>query len=208
MTDGRQAWSDAGQQISALTGRLKEAFEQQRAAEARQSGEGPEAGGTTAMPDGAAETGSTAPSESSRGGAAKAEVQEAVRRLSEAAKDVFEVLGGAAKDPDVKADVKQRRQLGEHGLRGNLHRDRRADPQGGVEDIGALGTGLVGLLCVDCIVGIGWRDTTWPEPAGGCLGPSARRNPAGRAGYTKRRQLIRAAFDESPAAAAGPAAES
>ncbi len=107
MTDGRQAWSDAGQQISALTGRLKEAFEQQRAAEARQTGEGPEAGGTSAMPDGAAETGSTAPSESSRGGAAKAEVQEAVRRLSEAAKDVFEVLGGAARDPDVKADVKR-----------------------------------------------------------------------------------------------------
>ena len=58
------------------------------------------------MPDGAAETGSTAPSESSGGGAAKAEVQEAVRRLSEAAKDVFEVLGGAAKDPNVKAEVK------------------------------------------------------------------------------------------------------
>ena len=83
MTDARQAWSDAGQQISALTARLKEAFEQQRAAEARQTGEGPETGG-----------------------AAKAEVQEAVRRLSEAAKDVFEVLGGAAKDPNVKADVK------------------------------------------------------------------------------------------------------
>src|SRR5215213_105430 len=106
MTDARQAWSDAGQQISALTARLKEAFEQQRAAEARQTGEGPEAGGTSAMPDGAAQTGSAAPSEPSGGGAAKAEVQEAVRRLSEAAKDVFEVLGGAAKDPNVKADVK------------------------------------------------------------------------------------------------------
>src|SRR5215213_701674 len=105
MTDARQAWSDAGQQISALTARLKEAFEQQRAAEARQTGEGPEAGGTSAMPDGAAQTGSAAPSSPS-GGAAKAEVQEAVRRLSEAAKDVFEVLGGAAKDPNVKADVK------------------------------------------------------------------------------------------------------
>jgi hypothetical protein len=105
MTDARQAWSDAGHQISALTARLKEAFEQQRAAEARQAGEGPEAGGTSAVPDGPAETGSTAPSEPS-GGAAKAEVQEAVRRLSEAAKDVFEVLGGAAKDPNVKADVK------------------------------------------------------------------------------------------------------
>src|SRR4051794_29146077 len=107
MTDARQAWSDAGHQISALTARLKEAYEQQRAAEARQAGEGPEAGGTSAMPDGAAEPGSTAGSESSGGGAAKAEVQEAVRRLSEAAKDVFEVLGGAAKDPNVKADVKQ-----------------------------------------------------------------------------------------------------
>jgi hypothetical protein len=106
MTDARQAWSDAGHQISALTARLKEAFEQQRAAEARQTGEGPEAGGTSAMPDGVAETGSTAPSRASGGGAAKAEVQEAVRRLSEAAKDVFEVLGGAAKDPNVKADVK------------------------------------------------------------------------------------------------------
>jgi hypothetical protein len=106
MTDARQAWSDAGHQISALTARLKEAFEQQRAAEARQAGEGPEAGGTSAVPDGAAETGSTAPSGPSGGGAAKAEVQEAVRRLSEAAKDVFEVLGGAAKDPNVKADVK------------------------------------------------------------------------------------------------------
>ena len=106
MTDARQAWSDAGHQISALTARLKEAFEQQRAAEARQAGEGPEAGGTSAVPDGAAETGSTGPSERSGGGAAKAEVQEAVRRLSEAAKDVFEVLGGAAKDPNVKADVK------------------------------------------------------------------------------------------------------
>src|SRR5919206_3293009 len=106
MTDARQAWSDAGHQISALTARLKEAYEQQRAAEARQAGEGPEAGGTSAVPDGAAETGSTAPSEPSGGGAAKAEVQEAVRRLSEAAKDVFEVLGGAAKDPNVKADVK------------------------------------------------------------------------------------------------------
>src|SRR5918912_2085337 len=106
MTDARQAWSDAGHQISALTARLKEAFEQQRAAEARQAGEGPEAGGTSEVPDGAAETGSTARSEPSGGGAAKAEVQEAVRRLSEAAKDVFEVLGGAAKDPNVKADVK------------------------------------------------------------------------------------------------------
>src|SRR3954452_10317536 len=106
MTDARQAWSEAGHQISALTARLKEAFEQQRAAEARQAGEGPEAGGTSAVPDGAAETGSTASSERSGGGAAKAEVQEAVRRLSEAAKDVFEVLGGAAKDPNVKADVK------------------------------------------------------------------------------------------------------
>ena len=106
MTDARQAWSDAGHQISALTARLKEAFEQQRAAEARQAGEGPEAGGTSAVPDGAAETGSTGPSERSGGGAGKAEVQEAVRRLSEAAKDVFEVLGGAAKDPNVKADVK------------------------------------------------------------------------------------------------------
>ena len=65
MTDARQAWSDAGQQISALTARLKEAFEQQRAAEALQTGEGPETGGTSAMPDGAAETGSTAPSEPS-----------------------------------------------------------------------------------------------------------------------------------------------
>ena len=106
MTDARQAWSDAGHQISALTARLKEAFEQQRAAEARQAGEGPEAGGTSAVPDGAGETGSTASSERSGGGAGKAEVQEAVRRLSEAAKDVFEVLGGAAKDPNVKADVK------------------------------------------------------------------------------------------------------
>src|SRR3954469_10159615 len=106
MADARQAWSDAGQQISALTARLKEAFEQQRAAEALRTGEGPAAGGTSAVPDGAAETGSTAPSEPSGGGAAKAEVQEAVRRLSEAAKDVFEVLGGAAKDPNVKADVK------------------------------------------------------------------------------------------------------
>ena len=106
MTDARQAWSDAGHQISALTARLKEAFEQQRAAEARQAGEGAEAAGTSAAADGAAETGSTAPSEPSGGGAAKAEVQEAVRRLSEAAKDVFEVLGGAAKDPNVKADVK------------------------------------------------------------------------------------------------------
>ena len=105
MTDARQAWSDAGHQISALTARLKEAFEQQRAAEARQAGEGPEAS-TSAAPDGAAETRSTAPSEPSGGGAGKAEVQEAVRRLSEAAKDVFEVLGGAAKDPNVKADVK------------------------------------------------------------------------------------------------------
>ena len=107
MTDARQAWSDAGHQISALTARLKEAYEQQRAAEARQAGQGPVADGTTAMPDGAAETGSTAPSQPSGGGAAKAEVQEAVRRLSEAAKDVFEVLGSAAKDPNVKADVKQ-----------------------------------------------------------------------------------------------------
>jgi hypothetical protein len=106
MTDARQAWSDAGHQISALTARLKEAFEQQRAAEAQQAGQGPEAGGTSAVPDGAAETGSTSPSEPSGGGAAKAEVQDAVRRLSEAAKDVFEVLGGAAKDPNVKADVK------------------------------------------------------------------------------------------------------
>src|SRR5918911_2823433 len=106
MTDARQAWSDAGHQISALTARLKEAFEQQRAAEARQAGEGPEAGGASTVPDGAAETGSTARSEPSGGGAAKAEVQEAVRRLSEAAKEVFEVLGGAAKDPNVKADVK------------------------------------------------------------------------------------------------------
>ena len=106
MTDARQAWSDAGQQISALTSRLKEAFEQQRAAEAPQTGEGPEVGGTSAMPDGAADTGSTAPSQPSGSGAVKAEVQEAVRRLSEAAKDVFEVLSGAAKDPDVKADVK------------------------------------------------------------------------------------------------------
>jgi len=106
MTDARQAWSDAGHQISALTARLKEAFEQQRAAEARQAGEGPEAGGTSAVPDGAAGTGSTAGSGPSGGGAAKAEVQEAVRRLSEAAKDVFEVLGGAAKDPNVKADVR------------------------------------------------------------------------------------------------------
>ena len=106
MTDARQAWSDAGHQISALTARLKEAFEQQRAAEARQAGEGPEAGGTSAVPTGAADTGSTARSERSGGGAGKAEVQEAVRRLSEAAKDVFEVLGGAAKDPNVKADVK------------------------------------------------------------------------------------------------------
>src|SRR3954471_12134113 len=106
MADARQAWSDAGQQISALTARLKEAFEQQRAAEALRTGEGPAAGGTSAVPDGAAEAGSTAPSEPSGGGAAKAEVQEAVRRLSEAAKDVFEVLGGAAKDPNVKADVK------------------------------------------------------------------------------------------------------
>ena len=106
MTDTRQAWTDAGHQISALTARLKEAFEQQRAAEARQAGEGPEAGGTSAVPDGAAETGSAASSERSGGGAGKVEVQEAVRRLSEAAKDVFEVLGGAAKDPNVKADVK------------------------------------------------------------------------------------------------------
>src|SRR5919199_6445481 len=106
MTDARQAWRDAGHQISALAARLKEAFEQQRAAEARQAGEGAEAGGTSAVPGGAAETGSTAPSQPSGGGAAKAEVQEAVRRLSEAAKDVFEVLGGAAKDPNVQADVK------------------------------------------------------------------------------------------------------
>src|SRR4051794_13651882 len=106
MTDARQAWSDAGQQISALTARLKEAYEQQRAAEARQTGEGPEAGGTPAVPDGAAETGSPAPSEQAGAGAPEAEGQEAVRRLSEAAKDVFEVLGGAAKDPTVKADVK------------------------------------------------------------------------------------------------------
>src|SRR5919205_2434555 len=106
MTDARQAWSDAGHQISALTARLKEAFEQQRAAEARQAGQGPEAGGTSAVPTGAAETGSTARSERSGGGAGKAEGQEAVRRLSEAAKEVFEVLGGAAKDPTVKADVK------------------------------------------------------------------------------------------------------
>ena len=106
MTDARQAWSDAGHQISTLTARLKEAFEQQRAAEARQAGERPEAGGTPAAPDGAADAGSTTPSEAAGGGAGKAEVQEAVRRLSEAAKDVFEVLGGAAKDPNVKADVK------------------------------------------------------------------------------------------------------
>ena len=58
------------------------------------------------MPDGAADTGSTAPSQPSGSGAVKAEVREAVQRLSEAAKDVFEVLSGAAKDPDVKADVK------------------------------------------------------------------------------------------------------
>ena len=106
MTDARQAWSDAGHEISALTARLKEAFEQQRAAEAQQAGKGPEGGGTSAVPTRAAETGSTAPSEASGGGAGKAEVQEAVRRLSEAAKEVFEVLGGAAKDPTVKADVK------------------------------------------------------------------------------------------------------
>src|SRR4051812_1192628 len=106
MTDARQAWSDAGHQISGLTARLKEAYEQQRAAEARQAGDGAQAGGTSAVPDGAPETGSTARSEPSGGGAAKAEVQEAVRRLSEAAKDVFEVLGGAAKDPNVQADVK------------------------------------------------------------------------------------------------------
>jgi hypothetical protein len=106
MTDARQAWSDAGHQISALTARLKEAYEQQRAAEG-QAGEGSESGGTSAVPDGGAETGSTARSEpSGGGGTAKAEVQEAVRRLSEAAKDVFEVLGGAAKDPNVQAEVK------------------------------------------------------------------------------------------------------
>ena len=74
--------------------------------DARQAGQGPEAGPTSAVPTGAADTGSTARSERSGGGAGKAEVQEAVRRLSEAAKDVFEVLGGAAKDPNVKADVK------------------------------------------------------------------------------------------------------
>jgi hypothetical protein len=38
MTDARQAWSDAGHQISALTARLKEAFEQQRAAEVKPQG--------------------------------------------------------------------------------------------------------------------------------------------------------------------------
>ena len=94
MTDARQAWSDAGHQISALTARLKDAFEQQPAAEARQAGEGPEAGGPSAVPDRAAETGSAAPSERSGGGAAKAEVQEAVRRLSEAALDAAGLRGG------------------------------------------------------------------------------------------------------------------
>ena len=178
MTDARQAWSDAGQQISALTARLKEAFEQQRAAEALQTGEGPEAGGTSAMPDGAADTGSTAPSQPSGSGAVKAEVQEAVRRLSEAAKNVFEVLGGAAKDPDVKADVKHVgnsvtsafaatfTEIAEQIRKAASKTPEHSEP---------ASSGLVGVIGIDC------RDATEPDPAGGCVAPSALRNPAGGA---------------------------
>jgi hypothetical protein len=122
-----------------------------------------------------------APAGPSGGGAAKAEVQEAVRRLSEAAKDVFEVLGGAAKDPNVKADVKHVGNSVSTAFAATFHRDRRAGPQGCVEDTGALGTGLVGLLGVDCIVGIDWRDATEPDPVGGCFARSALRNPTGGA---------------------------
>jgi hypothetical protein len=113
MTDARSAWSEAGQQLTALTSKLKDRYEQQRAAEAQRGPAGDAAEplaspspdiGTAGDPPvyGTEPTTSTSSSERT-----KADIQDAVRRLGEAAREVFEALGSAAKDPNVKDDVKQ-----------------------------------------------------------------------------------------------------
>jgi hypothetical protein len=131
MTDARQAWSDAGHQLSALTAKLRENYEQQRAADGRRTGS---AAGPTATPDdgpaigesvpggasgtdstaaaggphlGEAQPGAGASPGAATGAGAKADFQDAVLRLSDAARDLFDALSAAAKDPSVKSDVKQ-----------------------------------------------------------------------------------------------------
>ena len=112
MTDARSAWTEAGQQLTALTSKLKEKYEQQRAAEARRE-QANAAAEPLASPTPDVGTPGEAPvygtdPTSSTGGSerTKADIQDAVRRLGEAAKEVFEALGAAAKDPNVKDDVK------------------------------------------------------------------------------------------------------
>jgi hypothetical protein len=73
MVGTKEAWDDAGRQLSDLGRRLRQHYEQQR--------------GTA-------------------GDQAKADVEDAVKKLADAVQDAFEALGAAAKDQAVKDDVK------------------------------------------------------------------------------------------------------
>ena len=74
MTDARSAWSETGEQLTALGSKLGAHFERQRGTEGEQ---------------------------------ARAQTDEALKRLTDAVRDAFDTVGVAARDEAVQQDVKQ-----------------------------------------------------------------------------------------------------
>jgi hypothetical protein len=74
MTEARSAWNETGEQLTALSAKLKAHYEEQRGPDGEQ---------------------------------ARAQTEEAIKRLGTAVQDAFEAVGTAARDETVRQDVKQ-----------------------------------------------------------------------------------------------------
>ena len=74
MTEARSAWNDTGEQLTALSAKLRSHYEEHRGPDGEQ---------------------------------ARAQTEEAIKRLGAAVQDAFEAVGTAARDESVRQDVKQ-----------------------------------------------------------------------------------------------------
>jgi hypothetical protein len=74
MTEARSAWNETGEQLTALSAKLKAHYEEHRGPDGEQ---------------------------------ARAQTEEAIKRLGTAVQDAFEAVGTAARDETVRQDVKQ-----------------------------------------------------------------------------------------------------
>jgi hypothetical protein len=74
MTDAKSAWTETGDQLTALGAKLGAHYEKQRGTDGEQ---------------------------------AREQTDEAIKRLGDAVQDAFEAVGAAARDEEVRQDVKQ-----------------------------------------------------------------------------------------------------